>query len=80
MGASSHRMVYLLASLLLVSCATTTVPPKILCLPMRQYTVGQQAAVLVELQALPSSSMIRIFLSDYLSLRDANRACLGQQP
>jgi len=68
--------------LLLTSCAETTPIPdvKIVCLPLTNYTLAQQAALSKELKQLAPDSTVNEFIIDYERMRDADRACLSSTP
>jgi hypothetical protein len=61
---------------LLAACQTPS-PPRVTCLPLKAYTPAQEAALAVQLAALPPGSELVQALIDYQVLRDADRACLA---
>lgn len=65
--------------LALASCSTPTptVDLKVNCLPMRVYSPEEQARAAAELSALKADSVLAGFMTDYATLRTANRACMA---
>lgn len=57
-------------------------PPQIIihtsCLPLKFYPPAFSAKLLAEYKKLPPDSTLALVMLDYESLRDADRACLGQ--
>lgn len=64
-------MLLTLFALGLSSCASV----KLACLPMREYTVAEQASLVNEVAA--ATPAVRGLVQDYFQMRQANRACKG---
>lgn len=77
---SSPRWQFLLGAsfaLALVGCvAAATV--EVQCLPMVEYSKADQVALYSAYHGLPQGSILRRAITDYLALRDADRACQGR--
>jgi hypothetical protein len=72
------RALALLGALALCACQTTTAV-RTQCLPMRTVTPAEHAELLTEVQALPiADTAIIMAVSDWIAMRDANRACLSR--
>lgn len=76
-------VLFVLAMVVLVvlyGCQAPAAEIQVHCLPMIEYSPGQQSSLQAEYHQLPASSILRTVVQDYLKLRDANRACLGVPP
>ena len=66
-------------ALLLTACGTgvfrQTVVVKTVCLQPKEYDAKTQSRALVEYEALPSGSALRLFIGDYKQMRDQSRVC-----
>lgn len=69
----------LLAAVLMLGACHTTTAVRTQCLPMRTVTDAEKAQLRAEIAGLPTSdTMIVVAVSDWIAMRDANRACLSR--
>lgn len=80
------RRLILLAALALAGCATAPKPPaptpiaSVQCLPLASYSKAEQTEAADELAKLPAGSVLGRMVTDYGSMRAADRACLKASP
>lgn len=84
MRCTTPLAVAFLASLVLgaAGCATHPAPQPVAisaCPGLTAYTPSQQADLAKAMQALPPGSPLAGAMSDYLRMRDSDRACLGSK-
>ena len=65
----------LIATILLVGCATVSSDTQAICPPIVEYNTADQIRAAVELEALPDGAIVVRMLSDYAVLRNQARTC-----
>ena len=65
----------LIATILLVGCATVSSDTQAVCPPIVEYSTFDQTRAAIEIEALPDGAMVMRMLSDYAVLRDQARTC-----
>lgn len=73
------RLLALIGLLLVTSCASSQ-QVVIHCPPVKPWSAAEQRQLKSELTPLPADSMIVLWLSDYVAMRDRARACAEVQP
>lgn len=72
------RTALMLACLALASCAHTGAAVAPNCLPLREWTADEKAALKGAYDALPQGSVLRLAVEDLTKLRQEDRACMAK--
>ena len=71
-----HRLLALMACMALSSCSTPApIDVTVACPPLRAWSPAEQAALALNLAKVSRDSEIWVMSEDWISLRDAVRAC-----